>query len=212
MPSPQTRLGTASAEDDISLFEFCAALLAQWKLVSSIVAAAAVVSVALAFLLPEKFTAQVVIVEKTDRAASSASAAMIGKLGSLAQFAGIDLGALGSQPDNAKATLQSRHLVERFIKANDLLPVLFADDWDAERKRWKTSAEETPTVWRGVKYFTEKVYVIKEDLTLGTVAVQVEWRDPVAAAQWANGLVALANEVVRTRALADAQRNLGYLN
>ena len=36
--------------------------------------------------------------------------------------------------------------------------------------------------------------------------------DPVTAARWANGLVGLANELLRTRALEEAQRNIAYLN
>ena len=40
----------------------------------------------------------------------------------------------------------------------------------------------------------------------------MEWPDPAIAASWANGFVAVANDLVRTKAREDAQRNVDYLN
>jgi uncharacterized protein involved in exopolysaccharide biosynthesis len=40
----------------------------------------------------------------------------------------------------------------------------------------------------------------------------VEWTDPGTAAEWANGLVTLANENLRERARSGAERNISYLN
>jgi uncharacterized protein involved in exopolysaccharide biosynthesis len=165
-----------------------------------------------AFLLTPKYTAETVIIEKADRSGSGGSAAMLARLGGLAQFAGIDLSALGAGPDDAKVTLYSRALLERFITTKNLLPVLFADEWDDTARRWTTSPEDTPTVWLGVKFFGEHVYSVKEDLTTGVIAVRVEWTDPEIAASWANDLVKLANEIIRTRALNESQRNIDYLN
>ena len=39
----------------------------------------------------------------------------------------------------------------------------------------------------------------------------VEWTDPVVAENWANGIVSLANELMRAKALVDSQRNIEYL-
>ena len=199
-------------DDDVSLVDFSRALAADWRLVGSTILIAAVLSVAVAFLLTPKYTAETVIIEKADRSGSGGSAAMLARLGGLAQFAGIDLSALGAGPDDAKVTLYSRALLERFITTKNLLPVLFADDWDDTARRWTTSPEDTPTVWLGVKFFGEHVYSVKEDLTTGVIAVRVEWTDPGIAASWANDLVKLANEIIRTRALNESQRNIDYLN
>jgi len=199
-------------DDYVSLVDFSRALAADWRLVGSTILTAVVLSVAVAFLLTPKYTAETVIIEKADRSAGGGSAAMLAKLGGLAQFAGIDLGALGAGPDDAKVTLYSRALLERFITTKNLLPVLFADDWDDTARRWTTGPEDTPTVWLGVKFFGEDVYSVKEDLTTGVIAVRVEWTDPEIAASWANDLVKLANEIIRTRALNESQRNINYLN
>ena len=40
----------------------------------------------------------------------------------------------------------------------------------------------------------------------------MEWSDPELAARWANGIVTLANEMLRDRDIAESQRNIEYLN
>jgi uncharacterized protein involved in exopolysaccharide biosynthesis len=212
MTQTQASVLAQRPDDYVSLVDFSRALAADWRLVGSTILIAAVLSVAVAFLLTPKYTAETVIIEKADRSGSGGSAAMLARLGGLAQFAGIDLSALGAGPDDAKVTLYSRALLERFITTKNLLPVLFADDWDDTARRWTTSPEDTPTVWLGVKFFGEHVYSVKEDLTTGVIAVRVEWTDPEIAASWANDLVKLANEIIRTRALNESQRNIDYLN
>jgi len=212
MTQTQASVLAQRPDDYVSLVDFSRALAADWRLVGSTILIAAVLSVAVAFLLTPKYTAETVIIEKADRSGGGGSAAMLARLGGLAQFAGIDLSALGGGPDDAKVTLYSRALLERFITTKNLLPVLFADDWDDTARRWTTSPEDTPTVWLGVKFFGEDVYSVKEDLTTGVIAVRVEWTDPESAASWANDLVKLANEIIRTRALNESQRNINYLN
>jgi uncharacterized protein involved in exopolysaccharide biosynthesis len=42
--------------------------------------------------------------------------------------------------------------------------------------------------------------------------VSVNWTDPVTAARWANDFVALANEMLRARAISQSQASITYLN
>jgi uncharacterized protein involved in exopolysaccharide biosynthesis len=53
---------------------------------------------------------------------------------------------------------------------------------------------------------------IKEEELDGLITVTVDWTDPKVAAQWANEMVALANELLRTRAMDESTRNIDYLN
>jgi uncharacterized protein involved in exopolysaccharide biosynthesis len=57
----------------------------------------------------------------------------------------------------------------------------------------------------------EDVLVIEEDPVTGVIRVTTEWEDPEIAAAWANGLVVLANQIVRNRDLTDAERSVAYL-
>jgi uncharacterized protein involved in exopolysaccharide biosynthesis len=68
------------------------------------------------------------------------------------------------------------------------------------------------TLWSAVEQFRSAVLNIREDPLKGVTRVAIEWPDPAVCAQWANAFVALANELIRERALNDAKRNIAYLN
>ncbi len=91
-------------------------------------------------------------------------------------------------------------LAEEFIKHHSLLDALFED------------SREPPTLWLGVLRLRDGVLSIGEDRRRGTLIVAIEWADPKMAADWANEYVALANELIRTRAIDDSTRNIAYLN
>jgi uncharacterized protein involved in exopolysaccharide biosynthesis len=145
-----------------------------------------------------KFRADVVIAEVHDSGLKGA-ASLTNQLGGLASLAGINLPSSGSDHD-AQAVLQSRRLVEEFIKSQNLLSVLIPD------------TKKSQTLWFAVKQFRDSVVSIREDKRTNLTTVAIEWTNPKTAAQWANSFVALANELVRTRALDDSSRNIAYLN
>jgi uncharacterized protein involved in exopolysaccharide biosynthesis len=122
------------------------------------------------------------------------------QFGGIASLAGVNLGAGGSTDRDSQAILTSRHVVEEFVKRNGLVPVL------------QPNANLPQALWFAVERFKGTVLKIDEDKAKGTSTVSIEWPDPVIAASWANGYVALANELVRSRARDDSSRNIEYLN
>lgn len=197
---------------DISILEYWHALLSDWRLVAAAIAATTLTSGLFAFLLPPLYRAEVTVVQGGQEGGIGSTTAMLGQLGGLASLAGINLGSLGGGSSEYLAILKSRMIVEEFIRRNTLLPVLFADVWNSDTATWATEPDDTPTLWRGVKYFTEEVLTVQEYPAEGIIRVGIKWADPDLAAQWANGLVALANEFIRSRDLAEAERNVAYLN
>ena len=73
-------------------------------------------------------------------------------------------------------------------------------------------SKKPPSMWLAVKNFKEDVLTIRDDKRTGLLTIDVDWKDPAVAAQWANGFVALANERIRTRAIDQATRNIEFLN
>jgi uncharacterized protein involved in exopolysaccharide biosynthesis len=111
----------------------------------------------------------------------------------------------------AIAILQSSELFRRYITRNDLLPILFAEQWDGARRKWKTAAGETPTLWTASEYFGKYVCKVASDPGTGLVSLTIRWKDPILAATWANGLVAMANDMQREAAIARSDRTVAYL-
>jgi uncharacterized protein involved in exopolysaccharide biosynthesis len=135
----------------------------------------------------------------------------LGQFGGLAALAGVDLSSDSSTTEEALAVLQSREFTERFIVENELLPKFFNSKWDSNAKRWSVGADDQPTLAEGYKYFDRRVRVVTQDAKTGLIRVQIEWRDPLEAASWANELVALLNAEMRARAIANSSASVGYL-
>jgi uncharacterized protein involved in exopolysaccharide biosynthesis len=137
----------------------------------------------------------------------------MGGIGALANLAGVDIGKMDDQTPEFIATLTSRVVVEQFIADNNLLPVLFADKWDAGGRRWRLkSGERPPSLQDGYFKLTKGILTVVQDKLTGLITVRVDWKDPVQAANWANQLVDRVNQEARTREMHAADLSVDYLN
>lgn len=166
----------------------------------------AVSSVVYALLATEWYRSEVLLApaDRTD------VSALPGQLGGLAALAGVNVG--GGDSVEAVATLMSRGFARSFIEDEGLLTVLFADEWDAERKRWiSDDPEAQPDIRDAVRTFHEDILRVDEDRGTGLVTVAVEWTDPDLAAAWAATLVRRLNQELRAKTLQEAETNVTYL-
>lgn len=185
--------------------ELAVLLRAIWRrryLILSITVVCTAAAVTLALLSTPVYRAQVVVTETRDPNSAGGASGTLGKISGLASMAGIDIGGAGNADTvNARAILTSRHLVEEFIQRNqDVIPALYP------------RPKSKPTLWMAVERFRQSVLAIYEDKVKGTTTIVVDWTDPGVAARWATSFVALANELVRTRAMNEATRSIAYLN
>jgi uncharacterized protein involved in exopolysaccharide biosynthesis len=178
-----------------------------WLLVGAALGAA--LGVAAGLVMTKQYRASVTLMVVTPN--ESRIGALGDQLGGIASLVGIDIGASTSKGE-AVQTLRSQQLARSFIERKSLMPVLFAAEWDPDDASWR-DADPTrqPTIERGVRKFRERVARVSEDKQAGTILVTVTWPDRKIAAQWANEIVALANELLRDRAVQDAQRSIEYL-
>jgi uncharacterized protein involved in exopolysaccharide biosynthesis len=158
------------------------------------------IALAIALAITPIFRAETVITTVRNGDLSGQSSGALGGLANIASLAGVNLGSGSSADREAKAVLQSRSLVEEFIRKNNLIDVLMPH------------ASKPPTMWLAVREFREGELTIREDKHTGLVTIDIDWEDPAVAAKWANGFVALANERLRTRAIDEATRNIAFLN
>jgi uncharacterized protein involved in exopolysaccharide biosynthesis len=169
----------------------------------------------LAFVSTPMYKATIVI---SPVAAAPGSGSLGGVGNALSQLGGIaSLAGLGGSGDSRKAeslaVLKSEELTERYIQENDLLPVLYARSWDASRKQWTdTRPTKIPTLWKANRLFGGSIRTVAVEPKGGLVSLTIAWKEPHIAAKWANGLVAMANQHLRSKALVDSERNIAYLN
>jgi uncharacterized protein involved in exopolysaccharide biosynthesis len=139
-------------------------------------------------------------ITEVDNRQLGAAASLASQFGGLANLVGVNLGGAGNSGREAQALLKSRRLVEEFISRNNLIAVLHPPP------------QVQPSLWMSVMGFREQILEIREDKRSGLTVVSITWTDPTVAAQWANQLVALANEMLRTKAITESQASIDYLN
>jgi uncharacterized protein involved in exopolysaccharide biosynthesis len=175
--------------------------------IAAVTALGASVALAYTFFATEWWRSEAVLAPVEDRSMP----AIAGQLGGLAALAGVNLGGSGTSVD-ALAILRSREFASDFIEDKGLVPVLFADEWDADRGAWRsTEPRKQRDVRDAVKKFHKDVLRVSQDRQTKIVTLTVEWTDADVAAQWARELVDRVNARMRERALQRAEGNLAYL-
>ena len=192
------------------LASFGGELLTAWKLLLAMFFLGALLAGLSSYLMAPKFRAQALVVPVTQQTSSPAGSALR-ELGGLAALAGVDIGITGGRKEEYLATLNSPGFAREFIETRNLLPILYADRWDPQAKRWRPG-EKIPTMDQAVKRFTKDVVSIADDRRTNVVTITVDWYSPLLAAQWANGMIELVNERLRSDAIRTADSSLDYLN
>lgn len=188
-------------QDDADQVDVIELLRVVWRyryFIGIVAAACGLAAVVLALTATHIYRAEVVVTEVGEEDMGGL-ASLASQFGGLASMAGVRLEQGGAALE-AQAILRSHRLVDEFIRRNNLMKELLP------------IAGDPPSVWFAVKGFQEKVVSIVDDEDRGTTTVAVEWTDPKLAANWANNFVALANQIMRTRALDESSRNIKYLN
>lgn len=169
----------------------------QKYLVLTLSLVAGAIATYLALTATPMFRAEVTVTEVHDNGMGG-TGSLMGQLGGLASIAGLNMNG-GGQEAERQAVLVSRWLVETFVKRYDLVSLM-------------NGPKGPNSLWSAVDRFRGTVIEIHDDKLKGTTRITVEWRDPAVAARWANDFVALANELLRNRAIDESTRNVEYLN
>ena len=135
-------LGAGDTIDVIALWRL---LWGQKYLIAVIAGVFGAVAVVLALIATPKFQAQVTVTPVADSGLGSSATRLAGQFGGLASLAGIDLGTRGVAVQEAQAILESRRLLEEFIRRNDLVDELLPPGSDQS------------TLWHAVQKFRDKV-------------------------------------------------------
>lgn len=136
---------------------------------------------------------------------------LLGQFGGIASLAG--LGSLGISNNEQEdiALLGSRALFQTFAQQENLLPILFHNQWDPVNRRWRPNLKRVPTMEDAWRMFDHSVRHIDQDPKTRVVTLRIRWRNGNLAAAWANELVDLENQEVQQRALREAQLSLTSL-
>ena len=195
---------STSGEGEFWLIVLIRVLRECWRLVLVLTVIGLLIGVSFGLLMKPVFEASIVMVPSAEQQSASPLGGLLGDIGGLASLAG-GL-SQGGDKNEALALLRSRAFTEKFIVAENLLPVLFPDEWSED------GGDDIPTLYDAYTFFDTEIRTISENITEGTITMSVAWYDRFEAAEWANILVTRLNEYMRQRKIAEANQTLAYLN
>jgi uncharacterized protein involved in exopolysaccharide biosynthesis len=193
--------------DLVELYDFFGAIRARLILIIFTTVAFGIAMLVLAFHMTPVYRASAVLAPV---ASNDNSSSEISPVDLIAGLTGGMSAETDRQTDEELTILRSREFTEEFIRANDLLPVLFPKLWDARQGRWKQGIKRIPTMESGYLAF-DKIRKLDLDDNLDFVTLQVDWPDRVKAAEWVNQMAGRLNDDLRGRAIKSADDSLAYL-
>jgi uncharacterized protein involved in exopolysaccharide biosynthesis len=195
-------------EDEVDLREYLRVLAARWRFIAGFVAVCTLAAVVVALVLPRQYRATAVLAPVHDESTGDLSG-MMGQLGGLASLAGLPT-ATADPTQERIAILTSRAFTTELVRDNDLMPVLFADRWDAAKGAWNVPPDEVPTPWDAYRKLNDLRQVGLDNKT-GLVTLSIDWTDPEVAAHWVRLHVDGVNRRVQADAVREAERSVAYL-
>ncbi len=111
--------------------------------------------------------------------------------------------------DRVIARMRSSKFTLKFIKDNELLPVIFNKNWDKERKQWKADFE--PNLTLASEKFKQEICRIHRYEENNLMIVTIKLGDPQLAAVIANKFVKNFNLYRRTSDMNSADKKIAFL-
>ena len=204
--------GMLPDEDEIDLLELWNVLWKKRKFILGLSFLAAVLAAGISLMMPNIYRAEALLAPVGDEESKDGLSSVLGGLGGIASLAGVSVG--GGSVDQHIAVLKSREFIWGFVKDEQLMPILFEDDWDAETKQWLAEHEEDqPSLWDAWRLLIDDgVLNVSVDKDSGLVHLSIDWKDPELAASWVSKLIVRINSYLREEAIQQSQKKLKYLN
>jgi uncharacterized protein involved in exopolysaccharide biosynthesis len=183
-------------DDEIDLWQLWDTIWSGRWLIIAITSLFAVGGVTYALVAQEWWRAEVVLAPADKKGGMSGA---LSQLSGLASLAGVSVG--GGNSNEPLAVLKSKDFARQFITDMNLIPALFTG---AENQKEKPDIRDAVQIFQGIR-------TVSDDKKTGLVTLSVRWKDADTAALWANELARRVNARLRAEALAEAERNVTYL-
>ena len=191
-------------EDEIDLFELLATLLKYKLMIFLLVFLSGVGAVIYSLALINIYRSEATLaLRENDNNGPS-----LGALGGLSGMVASQLGiGGGGSSEKIEAVLNSRDLSARIIQKYDLMPILFAGNWDSAKNAW--ISEKSPTVQDGLRKI-KALLRVKTDTKKSLITVSIEHKKPEIAKQFVDYYLTELSNSLREEVLRDASENMRF--
>jgi uncharacterized protein involved in exopolysaccharide biosynthesis len=195
-------------DEEINLLDYWRVIHKRWRLIVAIVIGVVLATGGISLVMTKIYRATAVItpVDRQDNEGGRLSL-MAQQLGALPRIST----ASSASASEIVSLLNSNILREKVIEKYDLLPVLFNNEWDEEKKGWRTKdKDDTPTVWDGIRMFDDMVSV-DHDTDGNMITISVDYHKPEMAAKIVTAFLTTLNEHMSNESKRVADTNKRYL-
>lgn len=196
-------------EDEIDLLEYWNVIWGAKKFISLFTLGCTILAVIIVLILPVTYRSTAVLQPTTPDSGT------MGKLSALAGSLPFSLGLPTGDTTGQKLMdfLSSRTLKERLLEKYDLLPYLFADDWDADKKKWKEDdPEDQPSIVKTIQdEVLEDIYAVSSDKKSELITISWVDEDPKFAATMLDRVINELNYYLDFEYETDAQRERVFI-
>lgn len=190
-------------EDEINLLDLFITLLKYKWMIFLIVFFTGLAAVIVTLQMTLIFRSEATIVPTTQEKGSGLAA--LGGFGAMiASEAGIS--ASGSL-EQFEVVLKSRELTHKIVKEHNLLPILFEDGWDPEKKAWKDEPPKVEDIYKAVHGSLE----VSPDKKKNVMTVSFQSKDPEMAKKMVEYFIVGLSEFLRQQTLKDAEAQQRHL-
>jgi len=228
-------------EEEINLLDYWRVIQKHRKLIGKIVLVTVVLTAVISLFMANIYRGKALITPISPKGGGGNLSALAQQFGSPAGFAGLSL------PSSASGTVSLPELVnllnsnivrEKMIQKYNLLPVLFYNDWDADKKDWKRGGitlnplalvskaiklikprdpkapkkkdDDIPDIQDGLREL-EDIVGVKQNIKENTITISVDYPDPEMAARMTSYLLEALNDHITGEAKRVAKINREYL-
>lgn len=239
----ECELSSATPEDDeINLIDLWLIIWKRRMMIAIIVFLSVMLTIAASLSMTDIYQSKAVIAPVAPQGGSGGSASAFASV--LSQQLGGLPGLMmpgSSSAQEIVSLLKSGILREKVVTTYDLIPVLFDDQWDPQKKDWikerswldipkklpkyllgavrparpgslPPKEEGVPTMFQALRLLENDVITITDDsLKSGIITIAVEFKDPLTAQRIAQYIVTVLTEHMSAEAKRVAETNRKYL-
>lgn len=194
-------------EDEVNLLDYLIVLLKYKWLIISMVFVASVASVIYSLQLTNIYRSEATIAPRQEE--KTATSSTLSALRGLGGFAGdlIGLGGGGSA-DKFEMVLKSRILSYRIVEKHKLMPRIFEEIWDSEKKKWNINPDPT---FQDAHKTLMGMLTISRDRKSDVLTIQFDHKDPEFTKEMVEYYTTELSESLREETLKDAAENQRFL-
>jgi uncharacterized protein involved in exopolysaccharide biosynthesis len=195
-------------EDEIDLIELWKVIWAgKIFIISFVVFCTLVAGLVSFFFLPKMYQSTATLIPVKQEKSS------LGSLGGLLGNLPIPIAIPGQGTGNIMSFLESRTLKERLLTKYNLLPVIYADLWNAEKKKWNIDdPEEKPTVIKALQgNLLDDIFSVNQDKKTELINISWAGEDPAFCSLMLERVVRELTFFLENEYVSDAKREREFI-